>query len=126
RRAPARYDMEEPMHDYDHTAGTPPRTRRKWARAAAGLTAAAAVPGGGGGAALAPRGGAPQPRSRPPLKLGVTNPRPRGVAGYRGRFHGGPPGARAERHRQQPAVGRPWLPARAEPSPGGDVRPGNA
>ena len=74
------------MHDHDHTAGTPPRTRRKWARAAAGLTAAAAVLVGGAIAAFAAGGGAQQPGYGPAIKLVVTNPRPGDIAGTGGDF----------------------------------------
>src|SRR5262245_38445043 len=49
----ARHDMEELMHDHDHTARAPRRTRRPWARAAAGLTAAGVLLVGGATAAFA-------------------------------------------------------------------------
>src|SRR5215510_1596974 len=54
---PARYDMEEPMHDHDRTTGTPPATWHRWAPAPAGLTAAAAVLVGGAIAAFAAASG---------------------------------------------------------------------
>ena len=74
------------MHDHDHTAGTPPRTRR-WARAAAGLTAVGALLLGGATAAFATAGGNTQHASySPAIKLVVTNPKAGDIAGAGGDF----------------------------------------
>jgi hypothetical protein len=79
--------MEELMHNHDHTTGTSPRTRRPWARAAAGLTAAGALLVGGATAAVAaPAGHAQYHRHSPAIKLVVTNPRPGDIAGTGGDF----------------------------------------
>jgi hypothetical protein len=83
----ARYDMEELMHNHDHTTGTSPRTRRPWARAAAGLTAAGALLVGGATTASAMAADNTQhPGHRPAIKLVVTNPRPGDIAGTGGDF----------------------------------------
>src|SRR5262249_58778471 len=110
RQAPARYDMEEPMHDHDHTAGTPPRTRRKWARAAAGLTAAAAVLVGGAIAAFAAGGGAQQPGYGPAIKLVGANPRPGGIAQTRGDFTASLQAPALNATRNRPAAAAPGHP----------------
>jgi hypothetical protein len=83
----ARYDMEELMHNHDHTTGTSPRKRRPWARAAAGLTAAGALLVGGATTASAMAADNTQhPGHRPAIKLVVTNPRPGDIAGTGGDF----------------------------------------
>jgi hypothetical protein len=78
--------MEELMHDHDHTTGASARTRRSWARAAAGLTAAGALLAGGATAAFAAGGAAQHSGYRPAIKLVVTNPKPGDIAGAGGDF----------------------------------------
>ena len=69
------------MYDHDHTAGASRRTRRPWARAAAGLTAAGALLIGGATAAFAAGGTTQHSGYHPAIKLVVTNPRPGDIAG---------------------------------------------
>jgi len=78
--------MEELMYDHDHTTRTSRRTRRPWARAAAGLTAAGALLIGGATAAFAAGDAAQQSGYQPAIKLVVTNPRPGDIAGTGGDF----------------------------------------
>ena len=75
------------MHDHDHITGTPPTTRRRWARVAAGLTAVGALLLGGATAAFATAGGNTQDTSySPAIKLVVTNPQAGDIAGAGGDF----------------------------------------
>jgi len=75
------------MHNHDHTPDTPRRTRRPWARAAAGLTAAGVLLVGGATAAFATAGSSPQAGSySPAIKMVVINPKPGDIAGRGGDF----------------------------------------
>jgi len=79
--------MEELMHDHDHTASASRRTRRPWARAAAGLTAAGVLLVGGATVAFASAGSNTQQSGYgSAIKLVVTNPKPGDIAGTRGDF----------------------------------------
>ena len=74
------------MYDHDHTAGTSRRTRRSWARAAAGLTAAGALLVGGATAAFAAGGATQHSAYGHAIKLVITNPKPGDIAGTGGDF----------------------------------------